>query len=409
MTTVRMAVERARTRESWPPPGDVHLTDLFQHFLTRPGGSVRQLLEQMNAAASTKLPWAFILCRFKGEPPDALLEDPIEADFRAWLTPGSGGLIEYWRDASLGAVDITGSRVFGWVDVDVRRSEAGGDPGSVPPGIGRGPLIEAAIRALKSATGDPGVLQPFYSVVSVYPYDWSRDGVDDTTNNSRQFHIDGSAWPRPPAPDAVNLTPPFDGDITAHEMGHGFGMEHDLGPIWNSNPVVIDDYWDPACIMSEKGSFLKAPWNVAFGPAICLPHLIQRGWMYANRVYTNEGRWAREGGVTVQLAPIDRPGVAAYLGAKLTNPRAEPAWDYYLEYVTPTAWNAGVQGAPYLFVRRISSPPGKPDRPTYLGGVHIDETRGSVGVFVEPSGRTTFRAELTDPRGPVITVTATPH
>jgi len=37
-------------------------------------------------------------------------------------------MIEYWRDVSLGAIDITGSRVFGWVEIEIMRDKAGGTP-----------------------------------------------------------------------------------------------------------------------------------------------------------------------------------------------------------------------------------------------------------------------------------------
>jgi hypothetical protein len=70
---------------------------------------------------------------------------------------------------------------------------------------------------------------------------------------------------------------------------------------------------------------------------------------------------------------------------------------------------AATRGAPYLFVRRSSSPPGKPDRPTYLGGVHVDDTAPSSASFDETSGTTTFHVQLRDVGKSVITVTAAPH
>ena len=39
--------------------------------------------------------------------------------------PGSGGLVQYWRDVSLGHVDISKSRIFGWIEVDIP-ARAGG-------------------------------------------------------------------------------------------------------------------------------------------------------------------------------------------------------------------------------------------------------------------------------------------
>ena len=73
---------------------------------------------------AVKCPWAVILCRFKGMTGDI----KIEKFFREIFTPGSGGIIEYWRDISLGAIDISASRIFGWVELDLERKDAGGVP-----------------------------------------------------------------------------------------------------------------------------------------------------------------------------------------------------------------------------------------------------------------------------------------
>ena len=48
-------------------------------------------------------------------------EDPVAAFYREIFAPGTEGLVEFWRDASLGAVDIRGTRVFDWVTVKVPR------------------------------------------------------------------------------------------------------------------------------------------------------------------------------------------------------------------------------------------------------------------------------------------------
>ena len=263
---------------------------------------------------SRKRPWAVILCRFKGSPPDPALEGPIEQFYRRAFTPGSGGLVEYWRDASLGSIDISGSQVFGWVEVEIPRSEAGGTPESTPPGPGRSGLVDYAILAAKRNGFDP--VNGFYSQIAVYTQNWSKDGAPPgatwSTPGWFQFWIDGSADGRSPA--KVTLTPPHNGDITAHEMGHGFGMGHDVGP----NLSTSSDYSDPCCIMSQNGSFIAPSWGRAFGPAVCLPHLMQRDWMYKQRVYYDNGGWlSQPDGITLPLSPISRPGACANLGSGL--------------------------------------------------------------------------------------------
>ncbi|WP_433784128.1 hypothetical protein ACQPX6_28485 [Actinomycetospora sp. CA-101289] len=111
-------------------------------------------------------PWSIILCRFQGEAPDATREAPVANFFREAFTPGAGGLVEYWRDVSLGSIDVTGSRVIDWVEIDIPRIKAGG--------IGRTALIDAAIRAVRLGGDDP--LSGFHSQMAVYPHNWAKDG-----------------------------------------------------------------------------------------------------------------------------------------------------------------------------------------------------------------------------------------
>ena len=49
----------------------------------------------MFGSVAAKLPWAVILCRFKGSPADFSLEGPIEKFYRGAFAPGPGSLIEY--------------------------------------------------------------------------------------------------------------------------------------------------------------------------------------------------------------------------------------------------------------------------------------------------------------------------
>ncbi|MBC7477421.1 MAG: hypothetical protein H7317_04910 [Pseudorhodobacter sp.] len=338
-------------------------------------------------------PWSIILCRFKGDPANAMREGPVERFFKEAFTPGTGGLIEYWVQASLGAVDVTGSRVFGWVEVNLKRSDAGG--------ISRSKLIDAAIQAVQLRGEDP--LTGFHSQISVYTHNFSKDGAPPDADWRDPmwgaFWIDGSADGR----GKVNLTPPFNGNITAHEMGHGFGMGHDVGP----DLTTASDYSDPACIMSQNGSFLQAPWNVGFGPAICLPHLVQQGWFPSSRLFVDDGEWILNGGVTVPLAPIDAPHAHANLGIRLRNIRANPAWDYYLEFCNSTGWNRGVPGSPYLLVRRIADVPGE-QRPAYLMAIAFNQAVGAGATAIEPSGNVRFTVEATNLPGPVLKVIAGP-
>ena len=391
MGTLRQAIERQRERGITIADESISIGNLQQQFQPSPLGSTRALIAKMLEGTTKNLPWAVILCRFKGSPPDLALEGPIEKFYREIFTPGTGGLVEYWQDVSLGAIDISGSRVFGWVEVEITRDKAGGTPRTMPAGPGRGGLVDFAISAVQREGDDP--LEGFHSQIAIYTQNWSKDEVSQIGD---QFWIDGSADGR----GKVTLTPPHVGDITAHEMGHGFGMQHDVSADFQTH------YADPCCIMSQAPLFMHPVWNVNFGPAVCLPHLIQREWMYSRRVFSDDGAWlSLPNGITLPLAQTSDPGARANLGIKLTNRNAEPSWDYYLEYAKPTGWNKGLSNA-FLFIRRIG--PGKDIGPTpaILGKIIIPTTTGTKAQFVEPSGNVLFQVERFDPEGRIVKVTA---
>jgi hypothetical protein len=340
---------------------------------------------------SEKKPWAIILCRFKNAKPHPT-EPDAEAFYRRLFQPGSGGLIEYWRDVSLGAIDISGSRVFDWVEVDIPREQAGGWENSDPVGPGRSGLVDAAIRAALRS-GDER-LDGFFSQIAVFCENWS---VDDVPMAQRfagsRFWIDGSADGR----GKVTLTPPHAADITAHEMGHGFGMQHD------ANADATDFYQDPCCIMSQSALFSPPGWASLFGSAVCLSHLIQREWMYNHRVLRDDGAWmSRPNGKTFVLAQINDPGARANLGLALAVRLPGDEWDYHLEYARPTGWNRGLKDD-FLFIRRLR-PSRIGDTAAILGSIAVPATRGDRKQLVELTGNTRFEVQRFDRDGRTIKV-----
>ncbi|WP_433784126.1 hypothetical protein ACQPX6_28480 [Actinomycetospora sp. CA-101289] len=157
--------------------------------------------------------------------------------------------------------------------------------------------------------------------------------------------------------------------------------------------------------MSQNGPFSRPPWNVAFGPAVCLPHLVEKDWLLPGRLYVDDGHWMSVG-ATIPLAPIAHPEAAANLGIRLSNVRASPPWDYYLEFCAPTGWNQGVPGSPYLLIRRMVDIPGTGERPAYLMALQFKQKVGAGATGVEPAGNVRFTVEVTDLPGPILKVEA---
>lgn len=387
MATLMQAVERVRNDGQLPVTGAVSGVDLHRRFPPAARGSVRSLIDKMYQGA-TKQPWAVILCRFKNAAASPVRERPIEQFYRDAFTPRRGGLVEYWRDVSLGKIDISGSRVFGWLSIDIERKNA-----NTGAGVTRSTLIDAAIRGARTAGID--AVTGFHSQIAVYIENWSKDGAPAGADWSHptwgSFWIDGSADGR----GKVCLTPPHDANITAHEMGHGFGMGHDIGA------DLITEYQDPCCIMSQNNPFIPPGWMVNFGPGLCLPHVHQKAWMYPRRLYVDSGGWQTQpGGISLPLAALRDPGSRANLGIKLAFSRPGRSWDYYLEYVTPEDWNQGLGGA-FVFIRRMSA-----QNPAILGAIRVPAAMGTIAQFVEPSGNVRFTVERFNASGRILRVGA---
>src|SRR5262249_15495346 len=157
----------------------------------------------------------------------------------------------------------------------------GGAPDSMPPGPGRTGLVNYAVNAVKGQEGSDA-LNGFLGPIVIYTQNWSQDGIPaGTTWQTAGFYqlwIDGSSDGR-----IVCMTPPHDGTITSHEMGHVFGMHHDV------DSDLQTDYMDPCCIMSQNGRSIHPTWKCDFGPAVYLPHLMQCDWMYKRRVHYDDG------------------------------------------------------------------------------------------------------------------------
>lgn len=400
MTSLGVAIERLRSRGQLPDTNTVSTRDLIQQVRPEPRESTRALILKVLANDVAQRPYSVILCRFKDEAPNPAVEGPIEKFFREVFMPGTGGLVEYWREASLGAVDITGSRVFDWLTIDLDRSAAGGIP--------RDRLVDIAIAGAQQGGKDP--INGFFLQVAVFSHNWTdvddsaRPGSPNWTANDPLKPYWGK-WIEGSADGSGRISAPphgHSGNFLAHEMGHGLGMGHDVGPSLETG----SDYSDPCCIMSQQNSFTHPRWNRAFGPAVCLPHLQQRNWMYGRRLYADDGAWmGQPEGISLPLSPISRPLAHANLGIKLSL-RPARAWDYFVEYVIPTGWNQGLR-TPYVFIRRIVDIPGAKQRPAYLTKFAAPTTLGASSSLLETSGNTLFEAQLVVLEPPILRLTAT--
>ena len=105
--------------------------------------------------ASRGFKWAIVLCRFSDRPAETKPRAYYE-DF--YTQPGTGGMCDYWRTVTHGILDLSGSQVFGWFQMNHATSEVGrlGFPGDLATLIQWGKDTAAANGINLGALGSCG-------------------------------------------------------------------------------------------------------------------------------------------------------------------------------------------------------------------------------------------------------------
>jgi hypothetical protein len=145
---------------------------------------------------------------------------------------------------------------------------------------------------------------------------------------------------------AYEDTRPLEPTFFAHEMGHGFGLDHSFGE--NSTPCASGDgrpgaYCDMFDIMSAMNvhSFQDAE-NRRSGPTLNAISRERLGWLPNSRVWNAQSPLRAE---TVTLAPINRPDIDGYLFAKFSAPSRDTTQTtpstYTVEVKEAIGWDRG--------------------------------------------------------------------
>lgn len=127
---------------------------------------------------------------------------------------------------------------------------------------------------------------------------------------------------------------------TAHETGHGYGLEHS----WMGNPdVVYGDRWDIMSAMNVQ-AFARAPYANC-GPNLNAPKRHKFGWLPDSRVVSyRPSSVTIRGGIEVTINALDRIEGDNPLMARVITPDRI----YSVEYRRPVGWDVGIGGEAVL-------------------------------------------------------------
>jgi hypothetical protein len=247
-------------------------------------------------------PWAILLCKFNDDTTEPQPRTFYEKLFTA-AGVGSHNMVDFFGDCSHGAIDVSGSRVFGWYTLSQKRSDY---VGSGPNWQGRQDLVNWARQAAANAKDD---LTPFFGVVVV-------------TNVPTDLFGGGG-------PQAVCGPGSLEPSVLGQEMGHGYGLAHSR--IDGSE----DDYRDPWDVMSTWNScFMTShPDYTLVGPGMNAANMRGRGWLAETRVWSNVA--AASFSKTVVLRPLHRRDLPGWLAADLPG-------GYLVEFRMNEGWDAAI-------------------------------------------------------------------
>lgn len=259
---------------------------------------------------------AILLCKFSDSdevesPPESFYED-------LFIKRGTGGLNDYWIAASLGAINLDGSQLFGWKTLDTTRAEY------LTAHPGRWDKIKGAIDAFSI------VESQFAVVVAIFNVDMTDGGAAGGV-----------------------LAGPQDANVTflAHETGHMFGLEHSFD---TSNRILMPwpsapgEYYDRHDIMSAQN--VDSDTGHRFsprGPLLNVANLDRMGWLPAARVWHSLKKNS-SGSYEVDIVALEHPEVGGYLAAQ--------AGGWIAEFRIPDGFDGGLTRPAVLFHNESANP-----------------------------------------------------
>jgi M6 family metalloprotease-like protein len=241
-------------------------------------------------------PFVTILCRFADS--TGTTPKPVSY-FEGLMSNTRPGLDHYFRENSLGAIDLVGSQIVGWFNLPQIRSYYYTD-GQQAPQFQR---MADDCTALADSVINFNDFQGINFVFNVNFGCCAWGGAIGMTLDSTS-----KAWPATWMPPGGLFQ-----SIWAHELGHAFGMPHSANAIGQT----YQNAWD---VMSSDRFNSEAdtdPTYGAVGQHAIAYHKDIPGWIPANRKFTQPGSGGTK---TITLERLAQPGSTGYLMAKVPIP-----------------------------------------------------------------------------------------
>ena len=266
----------------------------------------------------TKTPWAALLVKFSDHDAEPYPRQRYEEIFTA-AGAGKWNIVDYFRDMSHGKLDLSGSKLFGWFNMDMKRSEYGNR--------------EAFINNVRAKAIENGVnLNDFFSVVII-----TNAPVDMFGSNIGVVCGDDGI----PGMGMSSLSAGYLGQ----EMGHTYGLSHSRQEGFEA------DYRDPYDIMSAAATF-SAPHPLyeefnrdqrrfQIGPGLNAANMWSQGLLDETRVWKDTGNGRLN--ATIQLRPLHHRDLPGFLAARFE--------DYFIEFRMNSGWDIGFR-TPVVLVHR---------------------------------------------------------